>query len=118
MNMVHLKKKNLLKRTIIKNMLKVIMVFSLFIFSFCEENDSDAGFNADFSYEFIDDNHVQFVNESEGEYYSLMWDFGNEQADTTTDKKKNYTIYYPVEGDYEVSLKLLNYSGKTEKVSK
>ncbi len=116
--MVHLKKKNLLKRTIIKNMLKVIMVFSLFIFSFCEENDSDAGFNADFSYEFIDDNHVQFVNESEGEYYSLMWDFGNEQADTTTDKKKNYTIYYPVEGDYEVSLKLLNYSGKTEKVSK
>ncbi|HKL07822.1 MAG TPA: family 16 glycosylhydrolase [Bacteroidales bacterium] len=118
MNMVYLKKKKLLKRTIIKNMLRIMIIFSWFIFSSCEENNSEDGFSADFTYEFIDDNHVHFVNASDGEYYSLMWDFGNEEADTTTDKKKTYTIYYPVEGDYEVSLKLLNYSGETKTVNK
>lgn len=118
MYIIHLKSKKVSKRTIIKNMLRILIICSLFIFSFCEENNSDDGFNADFSYEFIDDNHVHFVNASDGEYYSLMWDFGNEETDTTTDKKKSYTIYYPAEGDYEVSLKLLNYSGKTKTESK
>jgi beta-glucanase (GH16 family) len=84
----------------------------------CEKNGDDTGFKAEFSYTFQDDNHVQFVNESEGEYYSLIWDFGNNERDTTTDKKKNYLVYYPVAGDYEVSLRLMDYSGNSRSASK
>ena len=82
------------------------------------KKDSEAGFTADFSFEFLDDNHVKFENLSQGEYYSLIWNFGNEAADTTTDKKKIYQIYYPSVGDYEVSLKLTNYTGENKSVTK
>jgi len=58
----------------------------------CEkENASD--FMADFSYEFLDDNHVRFTNKSEGEYYSLFWDFGNGDTLSTTDKSKKPEVY-------------------------
>lgn len=110
----------------IQSMLKIMtryvmstmIIFFLFIFSFCDTNDSDNDFKADFSYEYIDENHVQFRNESAGEYFSMMWDFGNEETDTTTDKNKIYEIYYPVEGDYEVSLKILNDSRFTNTIKK
>lgn len=94
------------------------MLFLFLLLSFgCEKKD-DAGFKADFSYTFKDDNHVQFQNESEGEYYNLIWDFGNGQADTSSDKKKSYTIYYPIKGEYTVSLKLLDYTGNTRSTAK
>lgn len=84
----------------------------------CNKNNQDSAFTADFSYSMKDDNHVVFTNESQGEYYSLTWDFGNGQTETTTDKKKDFTIYYPEAGDYEVSLKALNYTGQTNTATK
>jgi len=48
----------------------------------------------------------------------MIWNFGNGQADTTTDKKKVHVIYYPEAGNYQVSLRLTNYTGSNESVSK
>ena len=83
----------------------------------CSKSDSPS-FTADFNYQFVDDHHVQFENKSTGEYYSLIWNFGNQIADTTTDKKKSYTIYYPEAGNFEASLQLMDYSGNSKMVSK
>lgn len=86
------------------------VVVILFFENSCN-NNKELDFYADFSYEFTDSNHVQFSNTSTGEYYSLTWDFGNGQTETTTDKKQDFNIYYPTKGDYLVNLKLTNYSG-------
>jgi beta-glucanase (GH16 family) len=97
--------------------LATLVVIVLFIFSGCKKEE-ESSFTADFSFEYLDDNYVQFNNQSEGEYYSMIWNFGNGQADTTTDKKKIHVIYYPEAGNYQVSLKLTNYTGGSESVSK
>lgn len=94
------------------------IIFFLFVFPSCNKNNQVPDFKADFSYIFINANHVQFTNESEGEYYSLTWDFGNGETHTTTDKKETFEIYYPDAGDYEVSLKLTNYTGQYETAKK
>lgn len=97
---------------------KFILIGALFFLSFsCNKNDSPQ-FSPDFSMTFTDQNHVRFENLSLGEYYSLIWDFGNGQGDTTTDKNQSYLIYYPDEGDYDVSLKLLNFSGENKSITK
>lgn len=94
-------------------------LITIFVFSLnCCKRDSEPEFKADFSFSFIDDNRVEIINKSEGEYYSLIWDFGNNTTDTTTDKNKSYIIYYPLAGSYDISLKLLNYTGETRSVSK
>jgi beta-glucanase (GH16 family) len=98
-------------------MIKLTMVFNTIVclsFSFGCKINNEPEFNADFDYEFIDDNHIRFTNLSEGEYYSLTWDFGNGESETTNDKKKNYNIYYHQAGEYEVSLRLTNYSGSNQ----
>jgi len=93
--------------------------FSLFLLIIsCNEEDSGIGFTTDFSYEFIDDNHVQFTNESVGEYYSLLWDFGLGETSFTTDKSKTFEIYFPEAGDYDVSLKVSDYTGNREVITK
>jgi beta-glucanase (GH16 family) len=60
---------------------------------------------------------VSFTNNSQGEYYSLIWDFGNGLSETSTDKSKSYRIYYPIAGEYEVSLTIMNYGG-AKKITK
>jgi beta-glucanase (GH16 family) len=82
------------------------------------EKESKSDFMADFSYEFFDDNHIRFTNKSEGEYYSLFWDFGNGDTLSTTDKSKKPEVYYPFAGDYEVRLVLFNYTGQRQSATK
>jgi len=84
----------------------------------CGKSNQDAGLKADFSFTNIDDNHVEFSNLSEGDYYSLTWNFGKGETETTTDKKKTYKVYYPTAGDYDVSLKLSGYTGETATTNK
>jgi beta-glucanase (GH16 family) len=79
----------------------------------CEKNDDD-DYSADFSFEYLDDNYVQFTNLSQGEYYWMMWDFANGVYDTTADKSKSLEVYFPEAGDFPVSLKVMNYSGSTQ----
>jgi len=95
-----------------------VILLVLMVFVGCKKKNSDDNLIADFSFTYIDDNNVSFENQSSGEYYSLTWDFGNGTTETTTDKKKVYTIYYPTEGDYEVSLKLTGYTGGSQTVKK
>jgi hypothetical protein len=96
----------------------LLLIFSVSLLNVSCEDDSGIGFTADFSYEFVDDNHIKFINNSDGEYYSLDWDFANGETATTTDKKKTFTIYYPQAGEYNVVLSVLDYTGHSEPVSK
>jgi beta-glucanase (GH16 family) len=73
---------------------------------------------AAFSYSYLNDNEVRFLNESSGDYYSASWDFGNGTTNTTTNKKEVFDIYYPNAGNYKVDLKILDYMGNTDTTSK
>ena len=95
--------------------LNIVFILILLLAGCKESGDS---FTADFSYEFKDDNHVKFVNLSEGEYYSVEWDFANGETASTTDKSKSYEIYYPKAGTYNVTLSVLDYTGNIKTVSK
>ena len=79
----------------------------------CDKNKEN-DFTPNYTYEFIDDNNVRFVNTSEGDYYSMTWDFGNGETATTTDKAKSFEIYYPNAGDYNTSLQLINSSSTSK----
>jgi len=94
-----------------------ILIVILIVILGCNKEDVP-DFSAGFSYEMVNDNYVKFTNESTGEYYSLKWDFGNGVSETTTDKKKPVFYYYPEAGDYQVSLKSLNYYGGVKSVAK
>ena len=96
----------------------IIIVYGIVMFFASCEKDKKDNFSADFSYELIDANHVKFVNLSEGEYYSLNWDFANGETAISTDKTKTHTIYYPKAGDYNVKLSVLDFTGNTKSVSK
>lgn len=84
----------------------------------CGNGEPQISITADFNYEFIDDNNVRFTNNSEGEYYTLNWDFANGETASNTQKTKEYSIYYPKSGDYNVSLVLLDFDGNRQSVSK
>lgn len=101
-----------------KLMLASIMMFSIIAFSGCDDKNNESDFTADFSFDFIDDNNVHFENKSTGEYYWIIWDFGNGTGDTTTEKNKTHDIYYPTAGKYNVKLQLSNYTGLKKEVSK
>ncbi|MUP38111.1 family 16 glycosylhydrolase [Labilibaculum sp. 44] len=102
------------------DILKMFFVcFGFLLLASCGSNDSESGMNANFTFDYTDGNHVEFKNESEGEYYSMEWDFGNDETPvTTTDKNKSFSIYYPVEGEYNVTLTLFGFTGDKAEVSK
>jgi beta-glucanase (GH16 family) len=99
----------------LKSFLLIIVVVML---SLSCKKDKKTGFTADFNYEYIDDNNVRFTNTSEGEYYSVDWNFGNGETAETTDKVKSYTIYYPQSGDYNVTISVLDYTGNKQSETK
>lgn len=95
-----------------------LLVIVLIMLNLNCKKEEKLGFTADFNYEFIDDNNVRFTNASEGEYYSVDWDFGNGETAETTDKVKSYTIYYPQSGDYNVTISVLDYTGNKQSETK
>lgn len=100
-----------------QNIIRALCCFLIFTTS-CNSGETGLEFTADFSFNVQDDNHVIFFNESEGEYYSLLWDFGVGEPVLTTDKKETFDIYYPNAGDYDVTLKVNNYVGNDKTVTK
>lgn len=98
--------------------LTAVMIAVLIFANSCKNDDDDPDFTADFNVTYLDNNYVRFENQSVGEYFSLIWNFGNGQSDTTTDKNKIQQVYYPEAGTYEVILKLSDYSGNITSASK
>jgi len=80
--------------------------------------ESEPDFNPDFSFEYIDDNHVRFTNRSSGEYYWLVWNFGNGIIDSLVDKNATPQVYYSLAGNYNITLQLTNFLGKSKTVTK
>ena len=107
---------DLISKRILMFTILLVGTFSLLVISGCDKKDS-GGFTASFKYQYLDDNHVLFENDSDGEYYSMIWNFGNGVVDTTTNKNKSYNIYYPTAADYNVSLFLLDYTGNSKTVT-
>jgi beta-glucanase (GH16 family) len=97
---------------IISLALSFLIVAFLITLVSCEKNDED--FSADFSFEYMENNFVKFTNLSQGEYYWMMWDFGNGVYDTTDNKSMSFEVYYPEAGEFPVSLKTMNYTGSTQ----
>jgi beta-glucanase (GH16 family) len=88
------------------------------IISGCDKKEEHLEFAPNFNYSFVDDNHVQFTNVSTGEYYTMIWNFGNGVVDTTIEKRKTYIMYYPKAGDFNASLRLINNYGDNKSASK
>jgi len=84
----------------------------------CSKTESAEPCIPDFSYTYLDDNNLRFVNESEGEYLRLNWDFGNGRTESTTSKTQNFDVYYPVAGDFDVELELRGQNDEKKSVSK
>ncbi|MBR8534465.1 family 16 glycosylhydrolase [Carboxylicivirga sediminis] len=87
----------------------------------CSKEDNKETYYADFSYD-VQDNQVIFTNASTGDYLYVEWDFGNDESTgKSADKSKVHTIYFPLKGEYEVTLKLwgnLNTESDTKTVTK
>ncbi len=84
----------------------------------CEKDDDVPDFAVDFNFELVDENNVVFTNLSSGDYYWLVWDYGDGQMDTTTDKNEVLEKFYPIAQNYDVTLHITNYYGSTKSVSK
>lgn len=106
------------------NTKKLHRLLSLFVISLiilltgCGDDEADANITVDFNYELIDDNNVRFTNNTDGEYYLLDWDFGNGESEANTQKSKIYEIYYPLAGNFEVTLTIVGLEGVRESVTK
>nr|WP_321354248.1 family 16 glycosylhydrolase [uncultured Draconibacterium sp.] len=102
-----------------KSWTKALLALWLFIpLTSCSEEGTEAGFTADFSYSFIDDNNVRFINESEGDYLRMNWNFGNGQTESTTTKSQTYEVYYPEAGDYNVNLLVIGLDSDQKSAAK
>ncbi|HPR57536.1 MAG TPA: family 16 glycosylhydrolase [Bacteroidales bacterium] len=95
-------------------LLSLMIIFGIFS---CKK-ESEPVFTADFSFDYIDDNHVRFTNKSSGEYYWMVWDFGNGTTDTIVEKNEEPQVYYSLAGDYVVRLQITNYYGSSRSISK
>jgi len=106
-----------IKKTASLLWLFIMITCSLSLFLSCSKDAEEAGFKADFSFEFIDDNHVSFVNQTVGEYYLLDWDFDNGETASNSDKTKVYKMYYPQAGLCTVRLTVIGFDGTRETVT-
>ena len=92
---------------------RIIMSFFILLCHFgliaCSKGEDADLYNVGFTYQ-VDPqspHQVTFTNTSTGDYLYVDWDFGNGHASgKSTDKAKAYTAYYPLQGDYNVELRL------------
>jgi beta-glucanase (GH16 family) len=108
---------NYSKIILIRLAVPVITVLLILGITACEK-DEVPGFNADFSIEILEENYVKFTNQSTGEYYWIIYDYGNGEVDTIIDKKAQPEVFYSVAGTYNVSMQVTNYYGEVKTVTK
>ena len=87
-----------------------LLIISLIIPAFLscsKDEESQEDYRVDFSIE-VDSqnpNNIVLTNLSSGDYLYVEWDFGNGQSTgKSTDKDQEQTVYYPLKGEYEVTL--------------
>ncbi|RIJ48821.1 PKD domain-containing protein [Maribellus luteus] len=98
-----------------RNML--LLLFSVMALGSCGGDEASDMFTPGFKYDFIDENHVRFTNQSEGEYHLLNWNFGNGRTEVSTTKSQTFEVYYPEAGNYVVSLELIGLEGDRKSTS-
>jgi len=81
------------------------------------QKESYPEFTPDFSYDISDEdpNVLRFVNTTPEEHGYMQWDFGNgEQTNRQPANKLTYTVFYPLKGDYPVTLTIWGKSGNED----
>lgn len=81
------------------------------------QKESYPVFTPDFSYNVSDDdpNILRFVNTTTGEHAYMKWNFGNgEQTNRQPANKLTYSVFYPLKGDYPVTLTIWGKSGNED----
>lgn len=95
-----------------------ILIFLSGVLFSCSNSNPEETFTADFTYEFIDDNHLRFSNKTTGEYDVLFWDFGNGESKSTRNKTEEVEAYYHEAGTYDVTLTVTGLDRSTKAVKK
>ncbi|MEA1887097.1 MAG: family 16 glycosylhydrolase [Bacteroidota bacterium] len=81
------------------------------------QKESYPEFTPDFSYEVSEDdpNTVRFVNTTTSEHGFMQWDFGNgEQTNRQPANRLTYSMFYPMKGEYPVTLTIWGESGNED----
>ncbi len=81
------------------------------------QKETYSEFTPDFSYEVSeeDPNILRFVNTTSGDQGFMQWDFGNgEQTKRQPANRLTYSIFYPVRGEYPVTLTIWGTSGNDD----
>ncbi len=100
----------------------LIVFFTLFVslpgvlLMSCQK-ESYPEFTPDFSYDISDEdpNVLRFVNTTSEEHAYMQWNFGNgEQTNRQPANKLTYTVFYPLKGEYPVSLTIWGKSGNED----
>jgi beta-glucanase (GH16 family) len=105
------------KKNLFRTLTSLIILLVILGITACEKDDTPS-FNADFSFEMMDENHVRFTNQSSGEYYWIVYDYANGNSDTLTDKNAQPEVYFPASGSYDVMMTLTNYYGDHKSATK
>jgi beta-glucanase (GH16 family) len=109
-------KKNISNRFLIITTFLLLMFIILGVQGCKKESEPD--FTVDFSYEYVNDNQVRFINNSQGDYFWLVWDYGNGATDSITDKNAQPEVFYSLAGEYQVTLEVTNSLGNSKSVTK
>jgi len=100
----------------------LITLFTLFIcmpgvlLLSCEK-EPYPDFTPDFSYNISEDdpNTLRYINTTSGEHGYMQWDFGNgETTNRQPANKLTYSVFYPLKGDYQVTLTIWGKSGNED----
>ena len=96
----------------------ILFVFGILLLLPSCEKETKESFTVDFSFEYVDDNRVKFVNLSEGEYYSLDWDFANGETLIQQIKAKHILFIILKRVITNVTLTVLDYTGNKKTMLK
>ncbi|GAF04196.1 family 16 glycosylhydrolase [Saccharicrinis fermentans] len=96
---------------------KLIVCFQILLFVSCSgSDDNEKDYVADFEFE-VNANIVSFTNASSGDYLYIEWDYGNgETSGAQSNRDYQGTAYYPLKGDYTVTLTVFGPSNKSSDV--
>ena len=94
------------------------IVLFVLVLTACSNSKSEETFIPDFTFEMVDENHIQFTNTTTGEYDILYWDFGNGESKSTRNKTEQLVAYYHEASDYDVTLTVTGMDHSTKSVTK